>query len=134
MPRDVFEEHPSRPAFADDAGDVRPQVPLVILSPSLSRLGKRLAWVSGKHRVDDAAPGSGIEGREVVPDWRRVQVSGALAGDDGRSGVVLDLDIAGGGKARLGKLKTHVKATAACTEGQASGWWGRCIHISPLHG
>jgi len=48
-----------------------------------------------------------------------MEVSGALPCDEGAAGVFLDLDVAGGGKARLGKSKTHVKSAAACAEGEA---------------
>lgn len=91
----------------------------VILALSPSRLGKRLAWVSCEQGVDLPAPWHGVEPLEVVPDWRGVEVSGALPCDEGAAGVFLDLDVAGGGKARLGKSKTHVKSAAACAEGEA---------------
>lgn len=121
MARDILEEDPAQAGakLGDDAGDVGPEVARVRRALSLSRLGKRLACVSGKQGVDLSAPGQAAEPLEVVPDGGGVQVSGALARDEGRSGVFLDFDVDGGGKARLGKAKTHVKSAAACAEGEA---------------
>jgi hypothetical protein len=110
---DVLKEDPLGLNLSDDPGNVRPKVPGIILALSLSRCGKRLAWVSGKHGVADTAPRPPIEGLDVVPDRGRGEVSCALCGDEDGSGVFLPLDEAGGGKARLGKVKTHVKSAAA---------------------
>ena len=52
MPRDVFEEDPFRLDFADDAGDIWPQVPLVVGAPALSGLGEWLAWIACEDGVD----------------------------------------------------------------------------------
>jgi hypothetical protein len=119
MTGDVFEETPSGLNLRYDAGNFWPEVAGVILAFSLARAGKRLAGVSGKHGVNNAAPWPAVKGADVIPDrgWR--EVSGTLGGDDGVAGVFFPFDVAGGGKARLGKVKTHVKSAAACTEGEA---------------
>jgi hypothetical protein len=117
--RDVFEKDPSGLHFADDPGDVRPKVAGIVGPFALSRLGKRLTWVSGEDGVNCAAPRGAVEQLEVIPDRGGVQISGALPGDEGAAGIGFDFDIAGGGKARLGKAKTHVKSAAACTEADA---------------
>lgn len=119
MPRDILEKAPPGLNLSDDASDVGPEVAGVVLALSLSRLGKRLAWVSGEHGVDMPSPRAGVECLEVVPDRGGREVSGPLPSDEGLPGVVLDLDVSGGGKARLGKLKAHVKSAAACAEGEA---------------
>lgn len=113
MSRDVFKEDPFRFDLVDDPGNIGPEVTGVVFSLSLSRCGKRLAWVSGKHGVADAAPWPSVEGLDIVPDRGRGEVSGALCGDENSAGVFLPFDKAGGGKARLGKVKTHVKSAAA---------------------
>ena len=119
MPRDVFEKHPLGVNLSDDAGNVWPEVARIVDAFALSRLGKRLAWVSGKDGIDNAAPWSAVEGLDVIPDRGGMQVSGALSCNKAVSGVFFPFDIAGGGKASLGKSKTHVKSAAACTEGEA---------------
>ena len=119
MARDVFEEHPLGVDLSDDAGNIGPEVARIFDPFALSRLGKRLTWVSGEDGVNDSAPRSAVEGFDVIPDRGGMQVSGALSCDKGVSGVFLPLDVGGGGKARLGKAKTHVKSAAACTEADA---------------
>lgn len=118
MSRNVLEKDPLGFDFADDAGNVWPEVARIVFALALSCGAERLAGVSGKHGVDDAAPWPAAEPLEVVPDRCSVKISGCLGGGEDGSGVVLDLDEAGGGKARLGKSKAHVKATAARTEGE----------------
>ena len=113
MSRDVFKEDPFGLNLVDDPGNVWPEVAGVILALSLSRSRKRLAWVSGKDSVTDPAPRSAVEGSHIVPDWSGGEVSGALCGDENSAGVFFPFDKAGGGKARLGKVKTHVKSAAA---------------------
>ncbi len=113
MARDVFKEDPFGFDLANDPGNVWPEVAGVVFALSLSRGGKRLAWVSGKDGVADPAPGAAVKGADVVPDRGRGEVAGALCGNEDLSGVFFPLDKAGGGKARLGKVKTHVKSAAA---------------------
>nr|WP_298981497.1 hypothetical protein [uncultured Roseibium sp.] len=136
MALNIFKETPDKAVseLDDDALDVRPEVPGVSLALSLSRLGKRLAGVSCQQSIDLPAPWTCMELFKIVPDRGRVQISGPLARDERASGVFLDLDVAGGGKARLGKPKTHVKSAAACAEGEAvSGRKHQPIgHIAPL--
>jgi len=52
MTRDVLEEPPLGPGLTQDAGNVWPEVALVVGSLALSRRAERLAGVSGKHGVD----------------------------------------------------------------------------------
>lgn len=119
MPGDVFKEDPLGLHLSDDPGHVGPEVAGVVGPFALSRLGKWLAGVSGEDGVADAAPRVAGERLNVIPDRGGVEVSGALACDEGAAGVGLPLDKGGGGKARAGKAKAHVKSAAACTEGEA---------------
>ena len=54
-----------------------------------------------------------------IPVWRGVQVLCALNCNERLPGVLVDFDVAGGSKSRLGMAKISVKSAAACTEGQA---------------
>lgn len=122
MARDVFEETPLGFDFTDDPGHIGPEVAGVVFALSLSSCAERLAWVSGKDGVNKPAPWASAKPLEVVPDRCSVKISGCLSRGENCSGVFLDFDKGGGGKARLGKSKAHVKATAARTEGDtASG-------------
>lgn len=119
MTGDVFEEHPFRIALADDAGDVGPQVAGIVLPAPLSGVAERLAGIAGKDGVDCATEGPPIEGGNVIPDWRRGEISSPLTGDEAGSRVFFPLDIAAGVEAGFGEHEAHIKATAACAEGQS---------------
>ena len=118
MPGDVFEEDPFRLDFADDAGDIGPEVALVIGSAPLSGLREWLAGVSGEDGIEGAAEGSSVEGGEVIPYGRRGEVSCALGGDDGLPGILFPLDEAAGVEPRLGKHEAHIKATGSGAEAE----------------
>ena len=98
MPGDVFEEDPFEAGakLAGAAGDLGPQVPLVVLAEPLAGGAERLTWVSSKQGVDPAGPGSGIECPQVGPDRRGCEIPGALAGDDAVSGVFFNFNPASG--------------------------------------
>lgn len=115
VPRNILKEDPSEPVaeFPGDPGDIGPEVAGIADPAALSGRAERLARISREKGIENAAKGEAGEELEVVPDRRRVEVSGALAGNEGAPGVSLDLDVAGGGKARLGKAKAHVKSAAA---------------------
>ena len=77
----VFEEHPLGAAFADDAGDVWPEVPTIIGPTAFACGTKWLAGISGENDVKGTAEGPGIEGSQIIPDWRGREISRALGGD-----------------------------------------------------
>ena len=89
MPGDVFEKDPFEVGakFADAAGDLGPQVALVVLAPALPCGAERLAGIACKQGVDAPCPGPGVEGAQVCPDRGRGEISGALACDKHIAGV-----------------------------------------------
>jgi len=116
---DVFEKDPFRFDLPDDAGNVGPQVPLVVCPLALPCHAERLAGVSGKHGVDCAAQGPSVKGGDIIPDRGGGEGSGTLCGDEDRSGIGFPFDKASGVKARLGKTEAHIQASAARAEGQS---------------
>ena len=93
MMGDVLEEDEGRLALANDAGDMRPEVPRVVRAPALARDGERLARIARSDDVHRAAPRAAVEGGNVVPDRRRIQ--GRVfhpRHEDGR-GVGVPLDV-----------------------------------------
>jgi hypothetical protein len=117
--RDVFEKDPFGIDFADDAGNVWPEVAFVICAFAISGGAERLAGISGKHCVDRAVQGPSVKGGDIIPDRRGREVSGALCGDDGVSRVLLPFDKASRVEIRLCKHKAHIKATGSGTQGQS---------------
>ena len=116
---DVFKEDPFGRALPDDACDLRPEVAGVIGTTALSGSAERLAGISGQQRVKGPAEGPGIEGSQIVPDWRRSEVSRALGRDEDASGVTFPLDKGAGVIAGFGQHEAQIKASAACAEGQS---------------
>jgi len=68
MPMDILQEDEARSRIANDSGDVRPEVPLVIRSPSLPCDAERLARVARRDEIHDSTPRATVEGGEVTVD------------------------------------------------------------------
>jgi hypothetical protein len=73
MMGDILEEHEGRFDFADDAGDMRPEVARVVGTPALACNGERLARIARSDEVHRAAPRVAVEGGNVVPDNSLIQ-------------------------------------------------------------
>jgi len=119
VPGDVFEEDPFRAAFSDDAGDIGPEVPGIVGPAAFSGCAEGLAGISGEDGVEGAAEWPGVEAAQVGPDRGRVEVSGALGGDEDGAGPVLPLDEGEGVIAGLGEHEAQIKASAARAEGES---------------
>ena len=115
----VFEKHPLWSAFGDDTGDLGPEVAGIIGPTALSRRAKGLAGISGEDDVEGAAKGTAIEAAQIIPDWGRCEIPGALGGDEDRSWPVLPLDEGAGVISRFGEHDAQIQASAACAEGQS---------------
>ena len=119
MACDVFEKDPCGAAFTDDAGDVGPEVAGIVGTAALSGSAEGLAGISGKHRVESAAEGAGIEAAQVGPDRGWSEVPRALGCDEDSVRPVLPFDEAARVIAGLGEHEAHIQASAACTEGES---------------
>jgi hypothetical protein len=118
---DVFEEDPAQAVakFADDAGDVGPEVARIICPEALSGLAERLTRIASQQGVDCPCEWPGIEGGEVIPDWRGCEIPGALSCDDAAPWVFLPLDKGPGVISGFGQHDAQIQAPAACAEGQS---------------
>ena len=116
---DVFEEDPFRATFANDAGDVGPEVAGIVGATAFSGRAEGLAGVTGKDGVERAAKGAGVEAAQVGPDWGRGEVSGCLRRDEHRPWPVLPFDEGAGVIAGFGEHEAQIKASAARAEGQS---------------
>ena len=93
MMRDVLEEHEGRLAFADDAGDMGPEVARVVRTPPLARDGERLARIARSDDVHRAAPRAAVECGNVVPDRCRIQGRVFHPRHEDSRGVGVPLDV-----------------------------------------
>ena len=62
-----------RLTFADDAGDMRPEMARIISSEPFSCDRERLARIARADNIHRAAPWAAIEGSNVVPNKRAIQ-------------------------------------------------------------
>nr|WP_245875368.1 hypothetical protein [Tabrizicola aquatica] len=119
MPGDVFEKDPFGAAFADDPGNVGPEVAGIVGATALSGRAEGLAGISGEDSIERAAEGAGVEAAQVGPDRGRGEIPRALGGDEDRPWPVLPFDEGAGVIAGFGEHEAQIKAAAACAEGQS---------------
>ena len=115
----VFEKDPLWAAFADDAGDVGPEMARVVGATALSGRAEGLAGISGQHRVKGAAEDTCIEAAQIIPDRGWGKVSCALGRDEDRARPIFPFDEGAGVIAGLSEHEAQIKASAACAEGQS---------------
>lgn len=116
---DVFEEHPLWSTFADNPGDIGPEVPRIIGAAALSGSTEGLAGISGEDDVEGAAKRTGIEAAKIIPDRCRGEIPCALGGDENGAGPALPFDEGTGMETGFGEHEAHIQASAACAEGQS---------------
>lgn len=119
MSCDVLEEDPFGAAFADDAGDVGPEVAGIVSTAALSGCAEGLAGISGEDDIEGPAKDTCIEAAQIVPDRGRGEVSGCLRRDEDRPWPVLPFDEGAGVIAGFGEHEAQIKASAACAEGES---------------
>lgn len=116
---DVFEEDPFGLAFADDAGDLGPEVSGVLGACALACGAEGLARISGQHRVEGAAEAAGVEAAQIVPDRCRGEIPGALGRDEYGTRPVVPFDEGAAVIVGFGEHEAHIQASAAGAEGQS---------------
>jgi hypothetical protein len=119
VPGDVFKEDPFGAAFADDAGDVGPEVPGIVSAAALPGRAERLAGVACEDGIEGAAEGASVEAAEIIPDRCRGEVSGPLGCDEDRARPIFPFNESPRVIAGFGEHEAHIKASAACAEGQS---------------
>lgn len=120
MPGDVFEEDPRGLAFPDDAGDIRPEVALVIGPAPLPGGAERLARIAREHAIHGSAPRAPVEGREVSPDRGGGEHAALLPADKGSARPVIPFDETGGLESRLRKPEPEIEPAGSGAEGKAA--------------
>ena len=116
---DVFEEDPFGGTFPNDSGDLWPEVAGIVGTAAFASCTEGLAGISGEDDVEGTAEGECIKCSQIIPDWRRGEVSRPLGCNEDGSGPVLPLDEGAGVISRFGKHDAHIQASAACAEGQS---------------
>ena len=115
----VFEKDPFGGTFPDNPGDLGPEVAGIVCPATFASGAEGLAGISCEDEVEGTTEGPGIEAAEIIPDWGRGEVLGALGGDENGSGIALPFDKSAGVEAGFGEHDAQIQATAACAEGQS---------------
>jgi hypothetical protein len=127
VPGDVFKEDPFGAAFADDAGDVGPEVPGIVSAAALPGRAEGLARVACEDGIEGAAEGTGIEAAQVGPDRGRGEASCALGCDEDGARPHLPFDEGAGVIAGFGEHEAQIEGSAACAEGQSVPFSGETL-------
>lgn len=105
---DVLEEDDRGLDLSDDADEVRPERPLVLMPSLISGDRVGLAREARSNEIHDTTPRSAIEGREIVPDRRLIQrLVFHPCHEDGR-GESVPLAKAHGSIPHVGELEAEV--------------------------
>jgi hypothetical protein len=116
---DVLNEDPLGGTFADDPGDLGPEVAGIVGTTAFASSAEGLAGISGQHGVEGTPEGPGVEAAQIIPDWRWGEIPRALGGDEHGAGPVLPFDKGASVIAGLGQHEAQIKASATCAEGQS---------------
>lgn len=109
MAGDILEEAPLGRGFADDAGDLGPEVSGIILAPPVPRQAERLAGITGSDDMNAAAPRSAVEGSQIVPDRSRSQGRVRHPRHESSRGETVSLDMTYSAISGLGDVKAEVE-------------------------
>jgi hypothetical protein len=119
MMSDIFEEDEGRFDFADDAGDMRPEVARIVRTPALARDGEWLARIARSDDVHRAAPRAAVETGNVVPDKSLIQGRVFHPRHESGCGEGFPFDMAHSTISGDGDGKPEVEPARAGTEGEA---------------
>ena len=119
MMGDILEEHEGRFDFADDAGDMRPEVARVVRAPALARDRERLARIARSDDIHCAAPWAAVEGGNIVPDRRAIQGRVFHPRHENGCGEGFPFDMAHSTISGQGDVEPEVDATGAGAKREA---------------
>ena len=119
MMGDILEEDEGRIDFADDAGDMRPEMAWIVRAPALARDRERLARIARSDDVHCAAPRAAVEGSNVVPDNSLIQGRVFHPRHESGCGEGFPFDMAHSTISGDGDGEPEVEAARAGAEGEA---------------
>ena len=119
MMGDIFKEDEGRFDFADDAGDMRPEVAWILGTEPSACDAERLARIARSDDVHRAAPRAAIEGSNVVPDNSLIQGRVFHPRHESGCGVGFPFDMAHSTISGDGDGEPEVEPACAGTEGEA---------------
>jgi len=128
MAGDVLENNESWSALADDAGDVGPQVAIILNAAAQSSIRERLARVARSDEIHDSTPRSTVEGGKVAPDRSLIQARLRHARRQNRGCMSFALDVTD--RAITWNCSGEGKVEPADTGAEREAEDGMCSHIT----
>jgi hypothetical protein len=119
MMGDILEEDERWLHFADDAGDMGPEVARVVRTPALARDRERLARITRSDDIHRAAPRAAVEGGNVVPDNSLIQGRVFHPRHESGCGVGFPFDMANSTISGEGDGEPEIEPACAGAEGEA---------------
>lgn len=119
MMGDILEEHEGRFDFADDAGDMRPEVARILTAEPSACDRERLARIARSDDIHRTTPRAAVEGSNVVPDSSLIQGRVFHPRHESGCGVGFPFDMAHSTISGDGDGKREVKPASARAEGEA---------------
>jgi len=116
MMGDVFEKDERGVDFADNAGDVGPEVPGVFRAEALACQRERLARVARREDIHRAAPRSAVESGNIVPDKCVIQCRVFHPRHEKGRGVGFPFDMAHSSISGQGEGEAKINATGSGTQ------------------
>jgi hypothetical protein len=111
MAGDIFKEAPSGGDFADDPGDLGPEVAGVIFPEAVPGQAEGLAGITGRDEMNAAAPSSAVEGSQIVPYRSRSQGRVCHPRHERGRGETVSLDITHSSVSGLCEVQAEIKAS-----------------------
>lgn len=119
MMGDILEEDEGRFDFADDAGDMRPEVARIFTAEPSARHAEWLARIASSDDIHRATPRAAVEGSNVVPDNSLIQGRVFHPRHESGCGVGFPFDMAHSTITGDGDGESEVKSACARAEGEA---------------
>ena len=109
VPGNIFKEKPCRSTLVDNAGNVGPQMSLIVGSALPPGLGEWLTGVTANDAIHSATPRASVKGREVRPDRGTIQPSVVHAPQKDLLAERGDFDISDGLRLHTCCLQSKIK-------------------------
>lgn len=119
VPLHVFAPDPLGLGFADDPGDLGPEMPWIRVSTAVTGIAEWLAGITGRDEMNSAAQRSRVEGSQVVPDRSLTQGLVRHPGHESGRCMAFPLDESHSAVVGLGDVQAEVEAGVSGAERQS---------------
>lgn len=113
---DVLQEDESGSYVSHDPGNVWPEPSLIIRTELLACAAEWLAGETGSDEIHSATPRAAVEGCEIVPDRRLIQVRLFHTGDENGRCVAVPLNTSHGSYVDSGQTESELEASVSVAE------------------